>query len=51
MDNKAVAPRIQRNTWEVRSHDEHVIFLGPKAEQQARDYMEWRNRLNGDDAA
>ena len=51
MDYKAVAQRIQRNTWEVKSQDEHVIFLGPKAEQQARDYMEWRNRLNGDDAA
>ena len=46
MDYKAVVQRIQRDTWEVKSPDEHVIFLGQHAEQQARDYMKWRNRLN-----
>jgi hypothetical protein len=54
MDYKAVAQRIQLDRWEVKSRDEHVLVLGPQAEQQARDYIEWRNRLNpesGENAA
>jgi hypothetical protein len=54
MDYKAVVYRLRLNTWEFNSPDEHVIFLGPEAEKQAREYVEWRNRLKlqeGDDAA
>jgi hypothetical protein len=54
MDYKMVVHRLRLDTWEFESPDEHVIFLGPKAEKQAREYMEWRNRLkrqDGDDGA
>ena len=54
MDYKAVAHQLRLNTWEFKSQDEHVVFLGPTAEKQAREYMEWRNRLkaeDGDDSA
>ena len=60
MKYEAVARQLRLNTWEFKSQDghgdiEHVIFVGPKAEKQARAYLKWRNRLKqaqgGDNAA